>query len=117
VAVIRELKGLWGVMGTLRQVADVVQAPLKSIREAVSIGLPEWDPPAEVPPLPPDQETVNRVQEVIGMGTVEERKAYEKVAGQWRKLTTGQPRETPPEPGQPTMPVAGQPQEEQSSES
>lgn len=116
-AVIRELKGLWGVTGTLREIADVVTRPLKSIRESVSIGLPSWDPPPPAPPSPPDQETVDRVREVIGLGTVEERKAYERVLGQWRKITTGQPRETPPEASPPALPSGGQAHEEGQRES
>ncbi|MDP1908855.1 MAG: hypothetical protein Q8K85_11190, partial [Hyphomicrobium sp.] len=67
-AVIRELKGLWGIMGTVREITDVLEFPRKMLREAVSIGLPSWDPPEPAPPSPPDQETVERVMEVIGMG-------------------------------------------------
>ena len=112
-AVIRELKGLWGVVGTVREIADVLERPLKSIREAVSIGLPSWDPPEPAPPLPPDQETVDRVMEVIGMGTVEERRAFERVIGSWRKMVTGAPREPPPEESPRRLPAGKQAPEEE----
>lgn len=92
-AIIRELKGLWGVMGTIRAISDPLTRPLKALQEAVTVGLPSWDPPPPAPPLPPDQETVDRMQEVIAMGTVEEKRAYDRVIGQVRKITTGQPRE------------------------
>lgn len=115
-AVIKELKGLWGVMGTVREIADVLGRPMKSIREAVRIGLPSWDPPAEVEPSPPDQETVNRVREVIGMGTVEERRAFERVIGTWRKVITGAPRETPPEESPRALPPPRTPPEQGQSE-
>jgi hypothetical protein len=93
VAVIKQLKGLASVMGTLREISDIVGLAPKAIREAVTIGLPSWDPPEEVPPRPPDQEAVDRVMEVIGMGTVEEKRAFERVIGSFRKITTGAPRE------------------------
>jgi len=96
-AIIKQLKSLWGVAGTFREIADVLQRPAKMLREAVSIGLPSWDPPEEEPPRPPDQETVDRVMEVIGMGSVEEQKAFSRVMGSWRKITTGAPREPAPE--------------------
>ena len=92
-AIIRELKGLWGVAGTIREITDTLTRPVKALREAVTIGLPSWDPPPPAPPLPPDQETVDRVMEVIAMGTVEEKRAYDRVIGQFRKITTGAPRE------------------------
>ena len=96
-AVIKQMKSLWGVMGTLGEITDVLQRPAKMIREKVSIGLPRWDPPEPAPPLPPDQETVDRVMEVINMGTVQEREAFGRVLGSWRKITTGAPREPAPE--------------------
>ena len=92
-AIVKQLKSLWGVMGTFREIADIVNRPRKMIREAVSIGLPSWDPPPPAPPLPPDQVTVDRVMEVIGMGTLEEKRAFERVIGSFRKITTGAPRE------------------------
>lgn len=92
-AIIKQLKSLWGVTGTLREIADVFETPAKRLREAVSIGLPSWDPPEEEPPRPPDQEAVDRVREVIGMGSVEEREAFTRVMGTWRRITTGAPRE------------------------
>ena len=96
-AIIRQMKSLWGVMGTFREISDVLNRPRKMLREAVSIGLPSWDPPEPAPPRPPDQETVDRVMEVIGMGSVEEREAFSRVMGTWRKITTGAPREPAPE--------------------
>jgi len=114
VAVVRQLKGLWGIAGTLREIANPLGLAPKSLREAVTIGLPSWDPPPPAPPLPPDQETVDRVMEVIAMGTVEEKRAYDRVIGNFRKITTGAPRE-PVREGEepPPPPPAGSPQEEQ----
>lgn len=96
-AVIKQLKGLFGIMGTLREISDVLEKPMKALREAVTVGLPKWDPPEEVEPRPPDQETVDRVMEVIGMGSVEEGKAFSRVMGSWRQITTGAPRQPAPE--------------------
>ena len=92
-AMIKQLKGLFGIMGTLRQISDVLEQPLKMIREAVGIGLPHWDPPEEVDPEAPDLAAVERVREVIDMGSVGERKAFDKVMGTWRRIVTGAPRE------------------------
>jgi len=97
VAIIKQLKSLWGVAGTFREIADVLQRPAKMLREAVSIGLPSWDPPEVEPRRPLDQESVARVREVIGGGGVEEREAFSRVMGSWRKITTGAPREPAPE--------------------
>jgi hypothetical protein len=108
VAVIKQLKGLWGVMGTLRGIADVMGLAPKAIREAVTIGLPSWDPPPPAPPLPPDQEAVDRVMEVIGMGTVEEKRAYDRVIGSFRKITTGAPREPAREEERRRLPAPAQ---------
>ena len=116
-AVIRELKGLWGIVGTVRQIADVLERPLKTIYESVSLGLPSWDPPPPAPPLPPDQETVDRVMEVIGMGSVEEKRAFDRVVGTWRKVTTGAPREPPPEEAPRALPPARPAPEEGKRES
>ncbi|KKN36994.1 hypothetical protein LCGC14_0768050 [marine sediment metagenome] len=96
-SIVKQLKGLWGVMGTFREITDTLQRPAKMLREAVSIGLPKWDPPPPAPPLPPDQETVDRVMEVIKLGTVHEKEAFGRVMGSWRKITTGAPREPAPE--------------------
>lgn len=115
-AIIRELKGLWGVAGTLREITDQLNRPTKALRELVNIGLPEWDPPPPAPPLPPDLVTVQRVQEVIAMGTVEERNAFNRVIGQWRKITTGEPREPPPEELTPVLPATAAPAEEEKRE-
>ena len=113
-AIIRELKGLGGIAGTFREIADLAATPVKALREAVAIGLPEWDPPPPAPPLPPDQETVDRVMEVIAMGTVEEKRAYDRVIGNFRKIATGAPREPVREgEGQPTPAPPEQPPEEQ----
>ena len=114
-AVIRQLESLWGVMGTLREISDVLERPRKMLRELVSIGLPSWDPPEPAPPLPPDQETVDRVMEVIGMGSVEEKRAYDRVIGTWRKVTTGAPREPAPEETPRALPPGRQAPEEGSS--
>ena len=104
-AIVKQMKGLWGVMGTLREIADVLNRPKKMIRELVSIGLPSWDPPPPAPPLPPDQVTVDRVMEVIGMGTIEEKRAFERVIGTFRKITTGAPREPAREEEQRPLPA------------
>ena len=109
-AVIKQLKGLWGVMGTLRGIADIFGLAPKAIREAVTIGLPDWDPPPPAPPRPPDQEAVDRVMEVIGMGTVEEKRAFERVIGSFRKITTGAPRE-PAREEEPRLLPAGRQEE------
>ena len=92
-AMVKQLKGLFGIMGRLRQISDILERPLKAIQEAVSIGLPRWDPPEEVDPEVPDLAAVERVREVIDMGSVGERKAFDKVMGTWRRITTGAPRE------------------------
>ena len=112
-AIIRELKGLGGVAATFRQIEDMLERPLKALREAVTIGLPEWAPPPPAPPLPPDQETVDRVMEVISMGTVEEKRAYDRVIGNFRKITTGAPREPVREGEQPPAPPPAQPPQEE----
>ena len=111
-AIIRQLKSLWGVMGTLREISDIANLPRKMLREAVSIGLPSWDPPEPAPPSPPDQETVDRVMEVIGMGSVEEKRAFDRVIGTWRKVTTGAPREPAPEEAPRALPAGRQVPEE-----
>lgn len=116
-AVIRQLKGLWGVAGTLRQITDVFQRPLKVLMEQVTIGLPSWDPPPPAPPLPPDQEAVDRAMEVIGMGSVEEQKAFSRVMGTWRKITTGAPREPARIDEPPALPRPRPPAEEAEGES
>ncbi|KKM84098.1 hypothetical protein LCGC14_1302680 [marine sediment metagenome] len=103
-AIIKQLKTMWGMFGTLREISDVLARPKKMLREAVSIGLPKWDPPPPAPPLPPDQEAVDRVMEVIGMGHVEEREAFNRVMGTWRKITTGAPRQPAPEETPPQLP-------------
>jgi len=112
VAVIKQLKGLWGVMGTLREISNIIPIAPKMLREAVTIGLPSWDPPPPSPPLPPDQVTVDRVREVIGMGTVEEKRAFERVIGSFRKITTGAPREPAREKERLVLPAGRQEEEE-----
>ena len=84
-AVIKQLKGLWGVMGTLRGIADIFGLAPKAIREAV-----------------------NRVMEVIGMGTVEEKRAFDRVIGSFRKITTGSPREPAREEERRQLPAPAQ---------
>ena len=115
-AIIKQLKSLWGIMGTFREMADVLNRPRKMLREAVTIGLPSWDPPPPAPPRPPDQEAVDRVREVIGMGTVEERRAFERVIGSFRKITTGAPREPAREEERRRLPAPAQ-EEGESDES
>ena len=95
-AIIRQIKSLNAIAGQLRIISDITGGALKSMREAVMIGLPMWDPPPPRPPAPPDYETVARVQEVIGMGTLEERRAFDKVTETWRKVKRGEP----PQPAQ-----------------
>lgn len=113
-AIIRELKSLWGVVGTFKEIANPLGLFPKTLRESVTIGVPGWDPPPPAPPLPPDQVTVDRVMEVIAMGTVEEKRAYDRVIGQFRKITTGAPREPVREGEQPPPPPpAPEPQKEQ----
>ena len=98
-AIIRQLKGLSAISGQLRAIMEPLERPMKRLREAVMIGLPAWDPPPPRPPAPPDHETVARVQEVIGMGTLEERKALDRVTETWKKTRQGQPREPARFPG------------------
>jgi hypothetical protein len=105
---IKQLKGLFGLMATFRQISDTLERPLKMIYELVGVGLPSWDPPPEVDPEVPDLEAVERVREVIDMGSVEERKAFDKVMGTWRRITTGAPREPVREEEPPRLP-AGRP--------
>lgn len=92
-AVIRVLKQLNIASGVTRQLTDIIRRPLKQVFESVLVGLPDWDPPPPAEPLPPDQEAVDRAMEVINMGAVEEQRAFSKVIGTWRKITTGAPRE------------------------
>ncbi len=103
--VIKQMKGLWGVMGSIRNITNVMGLAPKSVREAVSVGLPSWDPPGPEWPPERDQATVDRVSEVIGMGTVEERKMYDRVITSWRKITTGAPQQPPPEEERPALPA------------
>ena len=117
-SIIRELKGLNVLSGQLRQIEDIFERPIKALREAVGIGLPIWDPPEERPPSPPDFATVARVQEVIAMGTVEERRTFNKVLETFRKVRQGEPREEPsappppgPPPGPPTRRLSPPPSE------
>ena len=113
-AIIRELKSLWGVVGTFKEIGNPLGLAPKMLREAVTIGLPGGDPPPPAPPLPPDQETVDRIMEVIAMGTVEEKRAYDRVIGNFRKITTGAPREPVREGEQrPATSPAKPPQEEE----
>ena len=90
---IKQLKGLFGLMATFRQISDTLERPLKMIYELVGVGLPSWDPPEEVDPEVPDLAAVERVREVIDMGSVGERQALDKIMGTWRRITTGAPRE------------------------
>lgn len=113
-AIIKQLKTLWSIGGTFREISDVLNRPRKMLRELVTIGLPSWDPPEEVPPRPPDQETVDRVREVIGMGTVEEKRAFERVIGSFRRITTGAPRE-PAREEEPRRQPAPAPKEKEGS--
>ena len=110
--IVKQLKTLWSIGGTFREIADVLNRPRKMLREAVTIGLPSWDPPPPAPHLPPDQETVDRVMEVIGMGTVEEKRAFERVIGSFRKITTGAPREPAREEEQRRLPAPAREEEE-----
>ena len=98
-AIIRELKGLNQIAGQIRFIGDISGGALKLIHEAVHIGLPLWDPPPPRPPAPPDHETVARVQETIGMGTLEERRAFDKVTETWRKVKRGEPSQPAQFPG------------------
>jgi len=93
VAIIAELKNINRVMGFAGQIKHSLGIPTKSIMEFVKVGIPWLDPPPERPPAPPDVETVARVQEVIGMGTQQERKSFDKVMQTWRQVRDGQPRQ------------------------
>ncbi len=115
--VIRQLKGLGGVMASVRGIVDIFALAPKAIREAVMVGLPDWDPPPPAAPSPPDQETAKRAREVIGMGSVEERRTFDRVMGTWRKITTGAPREPPPAGEPPALPPPRPPVEEAEGES
>ena len=53
-AIIRQIKSLNAIAGQLRIISDITGGALKSMREAVMIGLPMWDPPPRRPPAPPD---------------------------------------------------------------
>lgn len=104
-AIIKQMKGLWGVMGTIRNITNVMGLAPKSVREAVSIGLPSWDPPGPEWPPERDQATVDRVSEVIGMGAIEEQRLLNRVMGTYRKITTGAPQEPPSEEETPQLPA------------
>ena len=110
-AIIKQLKGLNAIAGQLRIVGDITGGALKSIRESVMIGLPMWDPPPPRPPAPPDHETVARVQEVIGMGTLEERRAFDRVTETFRKAKRGEPRQPAQFPGRREQPAPAPEQE------
>lgn len=106
-AVIKELKSLWGVTGALSGIKNAITSPMKAIREAIMIGLPSWDPPEPVPPRPPDQATVDRVKEVIGMSTLQERRAFDKIMQTWRQIKDGQPPQPAQVPGRRELPPPG----------
>ena len=115
-AIIKQLKTIWSIGGTFREISDVLNRPKKMLRELVTIGLPSWDPPPPAPPLPPDQETVDRVMEVIGMGSLEEKRAFDRVIGQFRKITTGAPREPAQEEEPRRLPAPAREEVERDSE-
>lgn len=112
-AIVREMKALWRVAGRIRAVVDAFFTPPKRLFETVRIGLPRWDPPQEKPPPPPDHAAVARAREVIQMGTVEERRAFDRVITTWRRITRGEPRQPAPSPQPPPPPPPRRPEEEE----
>ena len=93
--IIKELKSINVLGGLLREMTDVIRAPRKLLHEAVSIGVPYWDPPEDRPPTPPDPEAVTRAQEVISMAAADERRLFTRVLDIQRKIKSGEPREEP----------------------
>jgi hypothetical protein len=108
-AIIRVLKGINGIAGWGNIITNPLGSPLKSLREAVMIGLPSWDPPPPKPPSPPDYELAARVQEAIGMGSQQEKAAFDKAMQTWRNIRDGQPRQPADVPGRRELPPAAQP--------
>lgn len=100
--VIRQLKGIWGLLAKLRIIAIPIPSPRKFVEEQIGIGLPLFDPPPPEPPHPPNEELAARAREVIGTGTVEERAAFDAVSGSVRRITGGAPREPRPAAVQPS---------------
>jgi hypothetical protein len=114
VAIVAELKALSGLGGYLRILSDVLGLPSKSLIESVTMGLPTWDPPPEITGLPPDFETAARVQERVGMSTVQEQALFDQVMKSWRDVRDGEPRqpavvETRPPPGPKPALLTGKP--------
>ena len=106
--VIAQLKGIHAVLGGITVLMHNLGIPRKQLLEALNVGLPAWDPPPELPPGPPDEALVARVQEAQGMAANEERRAFEKVVGTYRKVVGGEPRQPAEVPGrrqEPPQPV------------
>lgn len=108
-SIIKVLKGINGIAGLGSIIQNPLGTPLKSLREAVMIGLPGWDPPPPEPPHPPDVELAARVQEKIGMGSQQEKAAFDKAMQKWRDIKDGQPRQPADVPGRRELPPAPQP--------
>ncbi len=108
-SIIKVLKGLNGISGYASVIQNSLGTPLKSLREAVMIGLPGWDPPPPEPPRPPNVELAARVQEAIGMGSQQEKAAFDKAMQSWRTIRDGQPRQPAEVPGRRELPPAAQP--------
>ncbi len=107
--IVKQLKSLSGISALGGVITNSLGTPLKSLREAVMIGLPSWDPPPPKPPSPPDHELAARVQEAIGMGSQQEKAAFERAMQTWRQVRDGQPRQPADVPGRRELPPAAQP--------
>lgn len=108
-SIIKTLKGINGIAGWASIITNSLGTPVKSLREAVMVGLPGWDPPPPKPPEPPDFELAARAQEAIGMGSQQERAAFEKAMQKWRDIKDGQTRRPADVPGRRELPPAAQP--------
>lgn len=116
-SIIKVLKGINGISGLTSIIQNPLGTPLKSLREAVMIGLPSWDPPPPKPPEPPDYELAARVQEAMGMGSQQEKAAFDKAMQKWRDIKDGQPRRPADIPGRRELPPQAQPAKKQEGES
>ncbi len=105
VTIINELKKVHQVLGVASEIMHNLGIPRKNLLEGINVGLPVWDPPPELPPGPPDEALVARVQEAQGMAANEERRAFEKVLGTYRKISQGEPRQPAQVPGRRQEPV------------
>jgi len=109
--VVSELKELNGGLGTIREIIDIGGLSVKSLHEQVGLGLPSWDPPPPLGQLPPDYEAAARAQEDMGMSTLQERQAFDKVMQIYRQVADGEPRQPARVPATPPAAAPARPQE------